>query len=81
MNGMFSNSRGPDDLDKHLHIAHCIRDHNLDFVSISKIGRGDFSQTLLNYLWDGLDFEWISRPPRGRSGGSYLEYEWTPWKC
>jgi hypothetical protein len=69
MNGMFSNSRGLGDLAKHLHIAHCIRDHNLDFVAISETGRRDFSQSLLNRLSGGLDFEWISSPPRGRSGG------------
>jgi hypothetical protein len=37
LNGMFSNSRGLGDLAKYLHIAHCIRDHNLDFVAISEI--------------------------------------------
>jgi hypothetical protein len=36
LNGMFSNSRGLGDLVKHLRIAHCIRDHNLEFVAISK---------------------------------------------
>jgi hypothetical protein len=60
MNGMFSNRRCLSDLAKHLHIAYCIRDHNLDFVAISKTGRRDFSQTPLNRLSDGLDFEWIS---------------------
>jgi hypothetical protein len=35
LNGsMCSNSRGLGDLAKHLHIAHCIRDQNLDFVAI-----------------------------------------------
>jgi hypothetical protein len=63
MNGMFSNSRDLSDLAKHLHIAHCTRDHNLDFVAISKTGRRDFSQSLLNRLSDGIDFEWTSWPP------------------
>jgi exonuclease III len=72
MNGMFSNSRGLGDLAKHLHIAHCIKDHNLDFVAILETGRRDFSQHLLNRLAGGVDFEWTSQPPRGRSGGILL---------
>jgi hypothetical protein len=69
MNGMFTNSRGLGDLAKHLHVAHCINDHNLDFVAISETGRRDFSQRLLNRLSDGVDFEWTSQPPLGHSGG------------
>jgi hypothetical protein len=80
MNGMFSNSRGLRDLAKHLHIAHCINDHNLDFVAISETGRRDFSQHLLDRLSGGKDFDWTSQPPRGRSGVFYLEYGQTPWK-
>jgi hypothetical protein len=72
MNGMFNNSRGLGDLAKHLHIAHCINDHNLDFVSISETGRRDFSQHLLDRLSGGADFEWTSQPPRGRPGGILL---------
>jgi hypothetical protein len=64
MNGMFSNRRGLGDLVKHLHIAHCTRDHNLDFVAISETARRDISQSVLSRLSDGVDFEWISRPPR-----------------
>jgi hypothetical protein len=45
MNGMFKNSRGLGDLAKHLHIAHCINNHNLDFVAISENGRMDFLST------------------------------------
>jgi hypothetical protein len=37
MNGMFNNIRGLRDLAKHLHIAHYINDHNLDFVAILEI--------------------------------------------
>jgi mannosylglycoprotein endo-beta-mannosidase len=69
MNGMFSNSRGLGDLAKHVHIADCCRDHNLDFVALSETGRRDYSPSLLNRLSGGIDFEWVSRPPRGRSGG------------
>jgi hypothetical protein len=72
MNGMFNNNRGLGDLAKHLHIAHCINDNNLDFVAISEIGRRDFSQTLLDRLSGGVEFEWTSQPPRGRSGGILL---------
>jgi hypothetical protein len=72
MNGMFNNSRGLEDLAKHLHIAHCINDHNPDFVAISETGRRYFSQTLLDCLLGGIEFEWTSRPPHGRSGGILL---------
>jgi hypothetical protein len=71
MNGMFNNSRGLGDLAKYLHIAHCIIDHRLDFVAISETGRRDFSQTLLDRLSGGVEFEWTSRPPRGRSGAFF----------
>jgi hypothetical protein len=80
MNGMFTNSRDLHDLAKHLHVAHCISDHNLDFVAISETGRRDFSQRLLDRLSSGVDFEWTSQPPRGQSGAFYLEYGRILWK-
>ena len=54
MNGIFMNSRGLGDLAKHLHIAHCIKDHNLDFMAVSEMGQRDFSDNLLNRLSGGL---------------------------
>ena len=69
MNGMFANSRGLRDLAKHLHFAHCIQEHALDFIAISETGKRDYSASLLNRLSGGEDFAWVSRPPRGRSGG------------
>ena len=35
-------SRGLRDLAKHLHIADCVREHELDFVAITESGRQDF---------------------------------------
>src|SRR3954467_14750823 len=72
MNGMFSNSRGLRDLAKHLFFADCVRDYKLDFLGISKTDRRDFSQSQLNRLSGGVDFTWVSRLPRGRSGGILL---------
>jgi hypothetical protein len=69
MNGMFENSRGLKDLAKHLHIAESIREHVLDFVAISETGKQNYSTSFLNRLSGGEDFAWVSRPPRGRSGG------------
>jgi hypothetical protein len=69
MNGMFRNSRGLQDLAKHLHIAESIRDYDLDFVAISETGKRNYSINFLNRLSGGEDFDWVSRPPRGRSGG------------
>jgi hypothetical protein len=59
-------------LAKYLDTAKCIHDHNLDFVAISETGRRDYSQRLLDRLSGGVDFEWTSQPPRGRSGGIML---------
>ena len=63
MNGMFMNSRGLGDLAKHLHIAGCVRDHDLDFVAISEAGRRDFPMHVLNRLSGGFDFTWHCLPP------------------
>jgi hypothetical protein len=69
MNGMFRNSRGLQDLVKHFDIAEYIRDHLLDFIASSETGKQDYSSSFLNRLSGGGDFEWVSRPPHGRSGG------------
>jgi hypothetical protein len=69
MNGMFFSSRGLRDLAKHLFIAECNREYNLDILAVSETGRHDFPVSLLNRLSGGIDFTWTSRPPRGRSGG------------
>jgi hypothetical protein len=69
MNGMFRNSRGLDDLAKHSYTVNCCKNYNLDFVAISKTGRWDYSQSLLNGLSGRIDFQWFSRPPCGRSSG------------
>ena len=62
---MFLNNRVLRDLAKHVRIADFIRDHSLDFVVISETGKCDFSASLLNRLAGGVDFAWISQPPRG----------------
>ena len=72
MNGMFMNSRGIGDLAKHLHIAQCIRDHNLDFMAISYTGRRDFLGVSLTVFQAGWIFTGTVTPPRGRSGGILL---------
>jgi hypothetical protein len=69
MNGMFRNSRGLGNLAKYFYCANCCKDYNLNFLAISKAGRRNYSQSLLNRLSGGIDFQWFSRPPRGRSGG------------
>ena len=61
MNGMFANSRGLSDLAKHLHFAGCVRDHDLDFLAISETGKREFSQSLLNRLSGGIEFDWYLR--------------------
>jgi hypothetical protein len=72
MNGMFKNSRGLGDLAKHSHIADYCRDYNLDFPAISETGKRDYAQSFLDRLSGGINFQWFSRPPRGRSGGMLL---------
>src|SRR4051812_28184240 len=72
MNDIFLNSRGLYDLAKHLHIVLSAREHNLDFIAISKTGTSEFSQSLLDCLSGGIEFVWNSHPSRGRSGGILL---------
>jgi hypothetical protein len=79
MNGMFKNSRGLGDLAKHSHIVDCCKDYNLDFVANFEMGKRDYSQSLLNRLFGGLDFKWFSRPPRGRFSGMLVGFVRTPW--
>jgi hypothetical protein len=50
MNGMFKNSRGLKDLDNHLYIADSIREHVLDFVAISEMGKRNYSTSFLKRL-------------------------------
>jgi hypothetical protein len=78
VNGMFSNSRGLGDLAKRLFFADCIRDHNLDFLTILETGRRDFPQSFFNRLSGGVDFVWHSCPPRGRSGGILVGVDTSP---
>jgi hypothetical protein len=66
---MFRNSRVLCDLAKHSHIDDCCKDYNLDFIAIPETGKRDYSQSFLNRLSGGIDFEWFYSPPRGRSGG------------
>ena len=80
MNGIFSNSKGLHDLAKHVRIVDSIRDHNLDFVGISETGKRDFSSSLLNRLSGGVDFTWVSRPPRAVPGAFYLVSKMIPWR-
>jgi hypothetical protein len=60
MNGMFKNSRGLNDLAKHLHISESIRDHDLDFIAISETGKRHYSTSFLNRHSGGEDFSWVS---------------------
>jgi hypothetical protein len=72
MNGMLKNRRGLCDLVKHSHFADCCRDYNSDFLAISQTGKRDYSQSFLDRLSGGINFQWFSCPPRGRSGGMLL---------
>jgi hypothetical protein len=72
MRGMFWNSRGLGDLAKHKHIADCVRDHALDFVAITELGKRDFQTRDLDHFSCGYDYVWHVLPPSGRSGGILL---------
>jgi hypothetical protein len=41
----------------------------LIFLALSETGRRNYPQSLLDRLSDGIDFQWFSHPPHGRSGG------------
>jgi exonuclease III len=85
MRGIFWNSNGFKDPKKHKFISDLTKEHNLDFIAVSEIGRSDFSLRFLknlcpgrDYLWHskaprvGRDYLWHSKAPRGRSGGMLL---------
>jgi hypothetical protein len=36
------------------------------------MGKRDYAQSFLDQLSGGINFQWFSRPPRGRSGGMLL---------
>jgi hypothetical protein len=50
---MFKNSIGLKYLDKHLHIAESIKEHVLDFIAISEMGKRNYSKKFLNRLSGG----------------------------
>ena len=72
MRGMFWNSRGLSDLAKHKHVSDCVREHELDFVAISKVGKCDVCPHVLDHLSGGFDYTWHSLLARGSSGGILL---------
>jgi hypothetical protein len=71
MNDMFANSRGHRVLAKYLYITNHVWGHSLDFVSISTMGKREYSTSVLNRLSGGAEFNWVSRSPCGRSGTYY----------
>ena len=65
MRGMFWNSRGLGDLAKHKHIVDCVKDHELDFVAITELGKRDFPTRDLNHFSCVYDYEWHVLPRLG----------------
>jgi hypothetical protein len=49
--------------------AECILDHTFDFLSISKTGKRDLTQSFLNRLSGNVNFVWHSHLARKRSSG------------
>jgi hypothetical protein len=49
-----------------------MKENNLEFIAVSKIGRSVFSPRFLKNLCPGRDYLWHSKVPRGRSRGMLL---------
>src|SRR3989337_356352 len=72
MKGIFWNSRGLADLAKKRFLAETAIEDKLDFIALLETGRDNFTSQFLGTLSGGIDFDWHSLPPRGRSGGILL---------
>jgi hypothetical protein len=53
MNAFIWNSDGFGDQAKHITVIDAIREHRLDCVVLSEMGRGNFSSPFLNHLAGG----------------------------
>jgi exonuclease III len=72
MRGIFWNSNGLKDSKKHKFISDLTKEHDLNFIALSEIGRSDFGPRFLKNLSVGRDFLWHAKAPVGRSGGMLL---------
>ena len=72
MKGVFWNSRGLGDLAKHRFLSDLVKEEQISFIALFKIGRDAFLDRILNNLCAGRDFLWPSMAPHGRSGGILL---------
>ena len=74
LKGLFWNSEGLCDPNKHIFIQEMIMDERLDFIALSEAGRSNFATLFLNHLASGIDFSWFCLPPHGRSGGMLVGF-------
>jgi hypothetical protein len=72
MKGVFWNSSGLGGLAKHRFLAKLVKEEQINFIAVSKIGRDSFPDHVLKNLWAGHDFLWHIMAPHGRSGGILL---------
>jgi exonuclease III len=72
MKGVFWNTNGLKDPKKHKFISGLTKEHDLNFIALSKTGRSDFEPRFLKNLCAGRDYLWHSISHVGRSGGMLL---------
>lgn len=72
MKGIFWNCNGLGDPKKYKFLLDITKEKNLDFITLSETGRGNFTDAFLRNLCAGKDFLWHCKPPRGRSGGMFV---------
>jgi hypothetical protein len=75
MEGIFWNTNGLRDPNKHKFIGDLTKEHDLNFIALSETGWSDFGPRFLKKLCIGRDYLWHSKAPVGRSGGMLLEID------
>jgi hypothetical protein len=72
MKGIFWNTNGLKDPQKLKHISDFTKEHNLNFIALSKTERSEFMPSFLKNLCAWRDFLWHTMAPKGQSGGMLL---------
>lgn len=72
MKGIFWNCNGLGDPKKYKFLLDITKEKNLDFITLSETGKGNFTDAFLRNLCAGKDFLWYCKPPRGMSGGMFV---------
>jgi hypothetical protein len=69
MKGIFWNTNRLRDPQKLKHISDLTKEHNLNFIALSKSGRSEFTLSFLKNHCAGREYLWHTMAPKGRFGG------------